>query len=317
MTFSQSVAFVFMLLPPQSSRVFVRRTHARCIEELGQLYTSIVSSWIEEDIRGAQADDRVFTQGYRKAARARMLSLRVKLNASKANIVQSSYEPSLRGDWPQDQYMHVLMLQLGLLQALGQLGQALIRLDPEWRRQLVQDTAFLNQPLVRSWRRFLRDLELTRRYADCRCHIHVLSCQCAPIFPSGFPAKAQTPQISLALRQGSPLPEATPGPLLDRLLYHDRRLRMLTDDPAPGHEAEDEHARAKHVDFEGARMGGFKFTFDVLRDELFGTYASALEALSNILVDTDELEIAVKGLVGVVRFPGYSALAERQLHAQA
>ncbi|GEM12833.1 fusaric acid resistance-like protein [Rhodotorula toruloides] len=281
------VAFVFMLLPPQSSRVFVRRTHARCIEELGQLYTSIVSSWIEEDVRSTKEGEsagedgyHVFTPSYRKAARARMLALRVKLNASKPTIFQSSYEPSLRGEWPQDQYLHLLMLQLGLLQALGQLGQALVRLDPQWRRQLVQDTAFLNQPLI----------------ADVTSTFYL---------------------ISLALRQGSPLPEATPGPLLDRLLYHDRRLRMLTDEPALGHEAEDEHAHAKHVDFEGARMGGFKFTFDVLRDEQFGTYASALEALSNILLDTDELEIAIKGLVGEVHFPGYSALAERQLHAQA
>ncbi|BGP73444.1 hypothetical protein NBRC10513v2_006855 [Rhodotorula toruloides] len=282
-----AVAFVFALLPPQSSRVFVRRTHARCIEELGQLYTSIVSSWIEEDVRttkeGESAGEdgyRVFTPAFHKAARARMLALRVKLNASKTTIFQSSYEPSLRGEWPQDQYLHLLMLQLGLLQALGQLGQALIRLEPEWRRQLVQDTAFLNQPLI----------------ADVTSTFYL---------------------ISLALRQGSPLPEATPGPLLDRLLYHDRRLRMLTDEPEPGHEDEDEHAHAKHVDFEGARMGGFKFTFDVLRDELFGTYASALEALSNILLDTDELEIAIKGLVGEVHFPGYSVLAERQLHAQA
>ncbi|BGP35025.1 hypothetical protein JCM10296v2_006855 [Rhodotorula toruloides] len=282
-----AVALFFMLLPPQSSRVLVRRTHARCIEELGQLYTSIVSSWIEEDVRttkeGESAGEdgyRVFTPAFRKAARARMLALRVKLNASKTTIFQSSYEPSLRGEWPQEQYLHLLMLQLGLLQALGQLGQALIRLQSEWRRQLVQDTAFLNQPLI----------------ADVTSTFYL---------------------ISLALRQGSPLPEATPGPLLDRLLYHDRRLRMLTDDPAPGHEDEDEHAHAKHVDFEGARVGGFEFTFDVLRDELFGTYASALEALSNILLDTDELEIAIKGLVGEVHFPGYSVLAERQLHAQA
>ncbi|EMS18110.1 uncharacterized protein RHTO_06690 [Rhodotorula toruloides NP11] len=282
-----AVALFFMLLPPQSSRVLVRRTHARCIEELGQLYTSIVSSWIEEDVRATKEGEsagedgyRVFTPAFRKAARARMLALRVKLNGSKTTIFQSSYEPSLRGEWPQDQYLHLLTLQLGLLQALGQLGQALLRLEPEWRRQLVQDTAFLNQPLI----------------ADVTSTFYL---------------------ISLALRQGSPLPEATPGPLLDRLLYHDRRLRMLTDEPEPGHKEEDEHAHAKHVDFEGARMGGFKFTFDVLRDELFGTYASALEALSNILLDTDELEIAIKGLVGEVHFPGYSVLAERQLHVQA
>lgn len=54
----------------------------------------------------------------------------------------------MKGDWPKQEYFRLLRLQLALLQALGQLGQALVRLEPKWRKRIVQETAFLNQPLV-------------------------------------------------------------------------------------------------------------------------------------------------------------------------
>ena len=73
----------------------------------------------------------------------------VKLNSSRIAIEQAAFEPSLRGDWPKDNYTRLLTLQLALLQALAQLAQALIRLDHTWRERLVHETAFLNQPLVR------------------------------------------------------------------------------------------------------------------------------------------------------------------------
>lgn len=128
-------------------------------------------------------------------------------------------------------------------------------------------------------------------------------------------------QISLALREGAPLPEATPGPLLDRLLQHDRRLRLFSEGgmPSPrsaaphGDEPEDEHAHEAHgASVEGARVGSFALTLDVLRDERFATYAAALQALAGILRDADALEREVKRLVGESRFPGYAALRERE-----
>jgi hypothetical protein len=96
-------------------------------------------------------------------------------------------------------------------------------------------------------------------------------------------------QISLALREGSPLPEATPGPLIDRLLYHDASLKKFSE--------EDDASPLTTV--EGARMGEFELTFTVLKvrlilhscsrhqadpndvqDERFGTHASAMLALA-------------------------------------
>ncbi|GJN93345.1 hypothetical protein Rhopal_006398-T1 [Rhodotorula paludigena] len=268
------VAFVFMIIPPQSSRRLVRRTHATCIEELGRIYTAIVSAWLSEDelhhrdgsvehSREPSISDGPFSPASRQVARARMLALRVKLNSSRVAIEQAAFELSLRGDWPKDSYHRLLKIQLALLQAFAQLGQALIRLDHDWRSRLVHETAFLNQPL-----------------------------------------------ISLALRQGCPLPEATPGPLLDRLLQHDHRLRILSDASSPS-------SNDAAPSIEGARVGDFVLTWEVLRDERFGTYASALQALASILLDADELEKEVKLLVGETSFPGYGGLMEKTLNARA
>lgn len=105
-----------------------------------------------------------------------------------------------------------------------------------------------------------------------------------------------------------------PGPLLDRLIYHDSRLRAfsqsLTQRERGDEDDDDDDEQATKV--EGARVGDFKLTFDVLADERFGVYASALEALANILLDVDELELASKALLGEISFPGYSMLAQRE-----
>jgi len=112
----------------------------------------------------------------------------------------------------------------------------------------------------------------------------------------------------MALREGSPLPEATPGPLLDRLLYHDAKMndnRKAIDDEDSG--SDDAH----HNKVQGASIGPMKFTFDLLKDERFGTYATAVLALSSILSNLDRLEAGVKELVGEVKFNGYTALRTR------
>ncbi|GAA5952078.1 hypothetical protein JCM10213_005355 [Rhodosporidiobolus nylandii] len=281
------VAAVAMVLPPVSTRSLVRRTHATCIQEIGRVHSLIVSAWMrEEQDRADPATSRntastPFSPAAQKAARARLLALRVKLNATRAAILQSGYEISLRGDWPAGEYSQLLTLQLALLQALAQLGQALVRLSPEWRKALVHETAFLNQPLI----------------ADVTSTFSLLS---------------------LALRQGCPLPQATPGPLLDRLLYHDRRLRLLSDESASPPASSASSSSASHgkpaESEEGARISASVLTFDGLRDERFGIYASALQALASILLDIDELERVTKGLVGEVKSPGYDRLVEQRVY---
>lgn len=235
----------------------MRRTHATCIRELARLYTVVLAAWLREEHLSAT---EAFAPAEQKRARERMLALRLKLNANRVALGQASYELSLRGDFPLEAHTRLVTTQFVLLQALAQLGQALVRLDPRWRTQLVQHTAFLNRPLI----------------ADVSSLLAL---------------------ISLALRENTPLPTATPGPLVDRLLYHERRL--------PAHQVDDDRL----IEVEGARVGDFKLTRAVLEDERFGVYASALQALATILLAVDELERTTKELVGHDDdFPGYDEL---------
>lgn len=142
---------------PQSTRFLVRRTHATSIQELSQIYSAILSAWLNEDAHGkghsedtasSETSPSIFNAATEKAARARMLSLRAKLNASKLHILQSTYELTLRGDWPKEEYMRILQLELNLMGSLAQLGQALKRLGPEDRRIIARRTAFLNPALI-------------------------------------------------------------------------------------------------------------------------------------------------------------------------
>lgn len=107
-----------------------------------------------------------------------------------------------------------------------------------------------------------------------------------------------------------------PGPLLDRLIYHDGRLRAFSQSLMRGgsDETDGEDSEAHTTKMEGARVGDFQLTFETLCDERFGVYAAALEALSNILLDVDELELAAKALLGEISFPGYSLLADRNFY---
>lgn len=101
-----------------------------------------------------------------------------------------------------------------------------------------------------------------------------------------------------------------PGPLLDRLLYHDSRLRLVSGDNVDRKESSDD----LHRQVSGARLGTFDVTLQVLKDEQFAMYASAAIALVNILSALDEVEDVVKILVGEVSFPGYEMLALHRHH---
>lgn len=145
-----AVATIVMLIPTQSSKVgcsdlssskvsaytrcgalqvLVRRTHATTISELGRVYASILSAWIREGNLPEEADDADaptssgFSKHATKAARAKMLALRLKLNSSRIAIVQSTYEVNLKGDFPKQDWLEMFRVQLHLLQALGQVGE--------------------------------------------------------------------------------------------------------------------------------------------------------------------------------------------------
>ncbi|KAI5476687.1 hypothetical protein MNV49_007401 [Pseudohyphozyma bogoriensis] len=199
-------------------------------------------------------------------ARAKFLDLLVKLKALKLFIASAGMEFSLRGDWPGEEYGELLEAQLGVLEALSLLGVALVGLDEEWRKVLVHKTAFLNPNLVG---------------------------EVLVVFSS----------ISMALKLGQPLPPKITGPLLDRLLYHEelRKSPSTQIQKALGADGGSDGHVEEHT-VEGAAIGT-RLTFDILKDERFGTHATAILALSAILSGLDEMDAITRRLVGEVKFP--------------
>ncbi|SCZ97335.1 BZ3500_MvSof-1268-A1-R1_Chr4-2g07145 [Microbotryum saponariae] len=277
-----SVASMIIMLFPghQSSRLLVRKTHATCIGEIGRIYMALLSHWIAEDRHDAQKHSSeelvqprpeatslefdAFTPAVQKEAREILLATWAKLIGTTQHIKESRYELSLRGDWPAAEYKSLLRAQVIMMQALGSLGLGLVRLEPAWRKMLIRSTAFLHPNLIS---------DVSSTFA----------------------------LLSLALREGAPLPQATPGPLLDRLLYHDKKFKTGRS------EASDQVLHTA----DGARLGEFELTWTILRDERFGTYASTIVALGSLLLTLDDAETAVKALVGEVYMPGYDYLVER------
>ncbi|SCV69224.1 BQ2448_2244 [Microbotryum intermedium] len=205
-----------------------------------------------------------FTPAVQKEAREILLATWAKLIGTTQHIKESKYELSLRGDWPAAEYKSLLRAQIIMMQALGALGLGLTHLEPAWRKMLIRSTAFLHPNLIS---------EVSSTFA----------------------------LLSLALREGAPLPQATPGPLIGRLLYHEKRFRI------PMGEASDHVLHTA----DGARLGEFELTWTILRDERFETYASTIIGLGSLLLTLDDAETAVKALVGEVHMPGYEYLLER------
>ncbi|KAM0749035.1 hypothetical protein T439DRAFT_327526 [Meredithblackwellia eburnea MCA 4105] len=281
-----AAATIIMLFPKSvSARHLVRRTHATCIEEIGKIYAAVVGAWLREqqtdEIEDSKAlgEDKAeaspFSVATQKQVRARMLALFLKLRGIKMSIGHAGFELSMRGDWPIKEYTSLLEHESAILQALSQVGLSLVHLDAEWRRLLVVRTAFLNPNLI----------------ADVTSSFYL---------------------ISLALRQGSPLPETTPGPLLDRLIYHEQNRRstrkalQAVESKKDDDVMHDDHS-AHHV--EGAGIGT-NITFQTLEDERFGIYATAILALASVLATVDEMEDVTKELVGEVHFPGFENLRQ-------
>ncbi|KAK4702249.1 hypothetical protein P7C70_g3975, partial [Phenoliferia sp. Uapishka_3] len=285
-----TAATLAMIFPkPTSARRVVRQTQATCIEEVGKIYAGIVGAWLSEQ----QSDELATTEKgessplnpspfsveAQKRARGRALALYIKLKGIRMSIGQAGFELSLRGDWPVGDYSELLEKQMAIVEALGQLGIALIHLDSKWRQRLVVKTAFLNPNLI----------------ADVTSSIYL---------------------ISMALRLGTPLPETTPGPLLDRLLYHEEKRQHhraqhppTKKTPDSDSDSDDESENTHQI--EGAATGK-RLTFETLKDERFAMYATAILALASILANVDEMEVVAKRLVGEVRFPGFDRLKQRR-----
>ncbi|KAL0581273.1 hypothetical protein V5O48_000756 [Marasmius crinis-equi] len=172
-----------------------------------------------------------------------LVAIRSKLNRSAVLKANAIYEFSLRGRWPAKRYHRVLEIQLQLTYSLSHLLSIIEHLEPSWTR------AFLSRT----------------RFSD-------------PDFQGDILAVIS--MISTALRTGSPLPQITPCPLINRFMLKYHGLNVVSRD--------DEH------DYGLPRT----LTPDTLENEQYMIFCVGVSIAFGIVTRLDRLMVAVKEIVG-------------------
>ena len=114
-----------MLFPPKSGRKAVRLRTADSIDALGHTYTTLMSAWITE----SEADkDAPYTSAsnWVKAFRRRLIAATAQIQANKQQMMLASWEGSIRGRWPQEEYVKLTEVQeeiVGILSQVCDIGE--------------------------------------------------------------------------------------------------------------------------------------------------------------------------------------------------
>ncbi|TFK48067.1 hypothetical protein OE88DRAFT_1635639 [Heliocybe sulcata] len=172
-----------------------------------------------------------------------LIAIRAKLKRSivlRANII---YEFSLRGRWPSKRYQAIVEIQMQIAYLLSHLMSVVEQLEPIWCQAFLRRTRFLDAD-------FLGDV------------LAVIS------------------MISTALRTGTPLPQITPCPLLDRFMAQQHGLNVL-------------------IEEEDYVLGLPKtLTIDTLENEQYLCFCVAVSTAYGIMTRLDRLMVATKEIVG-------------------
>lgn len=172
-----------------------------------------------------------------------LLAIRSKLKRSlvlKENVI---YEFSLRGKWPAERYHKILEIQMQIAYQLCHLMSIVHHLEPAWAHAFLRRTRMLDSD-------FQGDV------------LAVISL------------------ISNALRTGSPLPQITPCPLLDRFMIRHHGLNVVHE------ESEDNYGLPRTL------------TVETLENLQYLTFCVGVSTAFGIVTRLDRLMVAVKELVG-------------------
>ncbi|KZT35081.1 hypothetical protein SISSUDRAFT_1064765 [Sistotremastrum suecicum HHB10207 ss-3] len=172
-----------------------------------------------------------------------LIAIRAKLKRSLLIQTNIDYEISLRGRWPRERYKTILDIQMQVAYLLSHLMSVVEHLEPAW------SLAFLNRV----------------RFLDSDFQGDVL---------------AVISMISTALRTGTPLPQITPCPLLDRFLLYHHGLNVIRK------ENDDDYGLPRTL------------TLSTLENEQYMYFCVGVASTYGIVARLDRLMIATKELVG-------------------
>jgi hypothetical protein len=107
-----------MMFPPKSGRKAVRLRAAASIDELGHVYTMLISAWIVED--EPRKDVPYSFTDWVKRFRGRLVAVTAQIQANKQQIMFAAWEGNIRGRWPKDEYLKLTEVQEEMIAVLSQ-----------------------------------------------------------------------------------------------------------------------------------------------------------------------------------------------------
>ncbi|PBK89280.1 hypothetical protein ARMGADRAFT_1167595 [Armillaria gallica] len=294
-----TAGFIVMIVPRlTSSRVFVRRSLAAIIDELGHLFASEVEAFLAEERKTRLNDDlekrhtNGSDDGSTKEERIRtftprMLAIATRLQELQPTLTAAKWEPQVRGQWPYEQYTLLHSKLTRLLSTLNLLVGALSRMDERWCGILVHHTPFMN-----------------------------------PSFLSDVFTKISV--ISSCLSGARPLPPAFLS-LKDRIIYHERRSKAVRQKHAQiQEEGRDDDSVSSDSDVEDStdlvpekvddtKIGIKELTIRLLMDPHLPAHSTAVIALSSVMTLLDDISGIIKDLCGETSFASLDTLHRRFL----
>ncbi|KAL1753824.1 hypothetical protein FB107DRAFT_264038 [Schizophyllum commune] len=172
-----------------------------------------------------------------------LIAIRSKLKRSITRSQNVTYEFSLRGKWPAERYNKIRDLQIQLAYSLSHLMSVIKHMDPAWTRAFLRRTRLVDSD-------FQGDL------------LAVISL------------------ISTALRTGTPLPQITPCPLLDRFMLHFHGFNVIH------RESEEDYGLPRTL------------SLATLEDEQYLMFCVGVSTTFTIITRLDRLMVAAKEVVG-------------------
>jgi len=290
-----------MVLPPRSRHVDVRMSNSSTLEDIGQLYAHLISSWLSDvdqtdgkpSVPEAQGTDftvpdedstddddvgnKASVDSFAKwtpVFRSRLVKVSAHLRTLELQTKSARAEGNTRGEWPYEKYARLVAVQSKMVGNLVQLSSALGALSPAWRRTLLHRTPVLNPNLV----------------SDVMAVFGI---------------------VTMSLRTGKAISEVLPRSLVDRVYYHQQLARLTGAAVDEVSDDDDDEAGSESVHFaKSDKTIRSHHHHDILSKETltseeYAFYATGLAGAFQILLALDEARSIVADLCGEAPLRGY------------
>jgi hypothetical protein len=142
-------ALIISIFPyPRTGRVLLRHRISQTLSDIGVLYSSFLALVLNNT-----EGDTATRLANRKVFRTFAATIRKQIKGERVLLEQSRFEPSLRGIFPEDKYLHMLQILDNILSLMMEMEYAFNKIPHSWRAMITKDTWKERKTMVCSQKR--------------------------------------------------------------------------------------------------------------------------------------------------------------------